>query len=62
MDQIVAEFIQEKVQKNPGDKLEAKFELGRKLAHASDGKWLTRDEIYDRHFGDRPHQRSRAPG
>ena len=49
LDQMVAEFIQEKVQKNPGDKLEAMFELGRKLAHSSDGKRLTRDEIYERH-------------
>jgi len=49
LDQLVADLIQEKVQKNSGDKLEAMYELGRKLDHASDGKRLSRDEIYDRH-------------
>ena len=48
LDQMVAEFIQEKVHPEPKSKFLEMLEFANERGFASDGVRLTRDEIYSR--------------
>jgi|GEM_PF-4640940 len=49
LDQMVAEFIQEKVHPQPKSKFLEMLEFANERGFASDGERLTRNEIYNRH-------------